>query len=264
MSVLLHLSDTHFGTEQPAVVEAVLALARAQQPEVVVLTGDITQRARGTQFAAASAFAHSLGVPVLAVPGNHDIPLLDVWARMVRPYAGYCAAFGPQLEPVYSSPQLLVLCVNTTRAHRHRHGELSPQQIERVAAQLQRASPHQLRVVALHQPIDTPYAREEQHRVRGHALAQRAWAAAGADVVLGGHIHLPYVMDLGGLARPLWAVQAGTAVSRRVRAGVPNSVNLLRWGIAAPAGVCVVEQWDYAAQRQAFVCQHAREIRPAR
>jgi 3',5'-cyclic AMP phosphodiesterase CpdA len=264
MSVLLHISDTHFGTEQPAVVKAVQALAQAQQPSLVVLTGDITQRARQAQFTAASTFAHSLGAPLLALPGNHDIPLFNLMARVLQPYAGFCAAFGAETEPVYSSPELLVLCINTTRAHRHRNGEISAQQIERVAGQLERASPGQLRVVALHQPIDIPYANELQHRVRGHRQAQRRWAQAGADVVLGGHIHLPYVMALQGLARPLWAVQAGTAVSRRVRQGVPNSVNLLRWGAGSPAGVCAVEQWDYDAPMQAFARQKVHEIKPAR
>ena len=264
MSVLLHFSDTHFGTEQPAVVQALKAFAHAMQPELVVLTGDITQRARRAEFAAAATFAQDLGAKVLALPGNHDIPLFNVTARVFHPYSGFRAAFGAQTEQVYSSSDFLVLCVNTTRAYRHRHGEISPEQIERVAAELERASPKQLRVVAVHQPIDTPYPAELMHRVRGHEQAQRRWAQAGADVVIGGHIHLPYVMALSGLARPMWAVQAGTAVSRRVRAGAPNSVNLIRWGVGSPAGVCTVEQWDYDAQAQTFVRQKVYDIALAR
>ncbi len=264
MSVLLHISDTHFGTEQAVVVEALTVFAHAHQPELVVLTGDITQRARRAEFAAARTFAQSLGAKVLAMPGNHDIPLFNVVARMFHPYAGFRAAFGAQTEPMYSSSELLLLCVNTSRPHRHRHGEISPEQIERVAAELERASPKQLRVVAVHQPIDTPYPAELMHRVRGHEQAQRRWAQAGADVVIGGHIHLPYVMALSGLARPMWAVQAGTAVSRRVRAGAPNSLNLIRWGAASPAGVCVVEQWDYDVHSQAFARHKTYDIQPAR
>ena len=83
MSVLLQVSDTHFGTEQAPVVQALEALAHGQRPSVVVLSGDITQRARPTQFRAARAFADRLGVPVLAIPGNHDIPLLNLWARQI-------------------------------------------------------------------------------------------------------------------------------------------------------------------------------------
>jgi hypothetical protein len=82
-------------------------------------------------------------------------------------------------------------------------------------------------------------------------------------VVLGGHIHLPYVMALAGLARPMWAVQAGTCVSRRVRAGAANSVNVLRWGGDTAPGCCLIEQWDYTAAKQAFVCTGVTEIHPA-
>jgi hypothetical protein len=128
MSVVLHLSDTHFGTEQPAVVEALVVLAARQRPDLVILSGDITQRARPAQFRAAKAFVDRLGAPVLAIPGNHDIALFDLWARIVRPYAGFAAAFGADLAPVHVSPDLFVVGVNTTRARRHKHGEVSPSQ----------------------------------------------------------------------------------------------------------------------------------------
>jgi hypothetical protein len=107
--------------------------------------------------------------------------------------------------------------VNTTRAHRHKNGEVSAAQVARVAARLAEATPAQLRVVVVHQPIDVQRPQDEPDRLIGHTAAQDAWAAAGADLVMGGHIHLPYVMPLPGLARPMWAVQAGTAVSHRVR-----------------------------------------------
>ena len=139
MTVLLQVSDPHFGTEQPTVVDALTELARQQRPELVVLSGDITQRARPSQFRAARAFTDSLGVPVLAVPGNHDIPLFDVWTRLRSPYGRYSAAFGIDLEPVHRSPELLVVCVNTTRPWRHKDGEVSALQIDRVARLVERA-----------------------------------------------------------------------------------------------------------------------------
>ncbi|MBP9906654.1 MAG: metallophosphoesterase [Rhodoferax sp.] len=265
MSVLLHLSDTHFGTEQPQVVEALVTLAAQQRPDVVVLSGDITQRASPAQFRAAKAFVDRLGAPVLAIPGNHDIPLFDLWARLTRPYAGFASVFGADLEPVYSAPDGLVLGVNTTRAWRHRHGQVSGAQMARVARLLAAAKPDQLRVVVVHQPLAVADASESVHLLRGHARAAQLWAQAGADLVLGGHIHLPFTLPLPGLARHLWVVQAGTAVSGRTRLGVPNSVNLLRWGHAVnpPQAVsrnraegtigCTIERWDFAADQQAFV-----------
>ena len=264
MSVVLQISDTHFGTEQPQVVEALVSLARLQQPDLLVLSGDITQRARPAQFQAARALMDRLGGPFVAIPGNHDIPLFDVWTRIRRPYARHSAAFGAELEPVHSSTDLMVICVNTTRAWRHKHGEVSAQQIDRVAQLLIQAKPEQLRVVVVHQPIAVARAEDATNLLRGHTAALQAWAAAGADLVMGGHIHLPYVMAVNGLARPLWAVQAGTAVSARVRAGVPNSVNLLRWGADVPAGHCQIEQWNYTAAERAFVRAVVSEVRPAR
>ncbi len=274
MSVLLQVSDPHFGTEQPVVVEALQALAAQHRPDLVVLSGDITQRARPSQFSAARAFTDRFGVPVLAIPGNHDIPLFDLWARLRRPYANHVAAFGRELEPAYCSADLMVLCVNTTRPWRHKDGELSAQQIDRVADVLGAAQPAQLRVVVVHQPVAVTRAEDEPNLLHGHAQALKVWSAAGADIIMGGHIHLPYVLALHGCAlqgpqlqdvrRPMWAVQAGTAVSFRVRRGVPNSVNLLRWNANASAGCCVIEQWDFSAADGVFVCAKVSAVRPFR
>lgn len=264
MSVLLQISDTHFGTEQPQVVEALVELVAQQRADVVVLSGDITQRARPAQFRAAKAFVDRLRAPVLAVPGNHDIPLFDLWTRLRRPYARHIAAFGADLEPLHRSPDLLVVCVNTTRAWRHKHGEISSLQVDRVSRLLADAGPAQLRVVVVHQPVAVTLSEDLPNRVRGHAAALQRWAAAGADLVMGGHIHLPYVIALQDMARPIWAVQAGTAVSSRVRKDVPNSVNLLCWGEDSAPGCCRIEQWDFSAELEAFVRARVSEVRPAR
>ena len=276
MSVVLHISDTHFGTEQPRVVEALVALAAQQRPDVVVLSGDITQRARPAQFRAAKAFVDRLGAPVVAVPGNHDIALFDLWARFTRPYARYARAFGAELEPVHAAPDLLVVGVNTTRAWRHKHGEVSAAQIDRVASLLTAGSAEQLRVVVVHQPAAVTRAEDHVNLLRGHQAALRAWSAAGADLVLGGHIHLPYTLAQQGLARRLWVVQAGTAVSSRIRLEAPNSVNILRWGASsgaraerARAGAeagkdCLIEQWDFARQEHAFARTAVTAVEPER
>lgn len=276
MSVLLQISDPHFGTERPPVVEALAALARQQRPDLLVLSGDITQRARPAQFQAARSFMDRLGVPLLAVPGNHDIPLLDVWTRLRRPYARHVAAFGSELEPVHTSPDLMVVGVNTTRARRYKHGEVSGLQIDRVARTLAGARAEQLRVVVVHQPAAVTRAEERVNLLRGHQAALRAWSAAGADLVLGGHIHLPYTLAPNGLARRLWVVQAGTAVSSRIRLEAPNSVNILRWGASlgaraerARAGAeagkdCLIEQWDFARQEHAFVRTAVTAVEPER
>ena len=261
MSVLLHMSDSHFGTERVPVLAALRALVQDVRPELVVLSGDLTQRARRAQFATARAFVRSLPAPHLAIPGNHDIPLFALGTRLVAPYAHYRAAFGDELEPAWSSADWLVLGVNTTRWWRHKQGEVSAAQVDRVAARLRDAAPGQLRVVVVHQPMAVIRASDQRNLLRGHVQAAGAWALAGAQVVLGGHIHLPYVRPLPAPAgRPLWVVQAGTAVSRRVRGDTANSVNLLH---REGAHDCTVERWDYDAARDAFGCRerHLLELR---
>ncbi|AEG92822.1 metallophosphoesterase family protein [Ramlibacter tataouinensis] len=259
MSLVLHISDTHFGTEKPAVVQALVALARERRPDLLVFSGDVTQRARPAEFDAARRFCDALGVsPVLALPGNHDIPLFNLAARLWRPYAGYLRAFGPWLEPTLETDDFLVVGVNTTRAHRHKNGEVSAAQVDRVARRLSAARPWQLRIVVTHQPVAVPRPQDAHDLLRGATPALHAWSRAGADLVLGGHIHLPYVMNLRAgrwpTPGPLWCVQAGTAVSSRVRHGTCNSVNLIHWR-PRPVGEvreCRVERCDYDAAKGAF------------
>ena len=266
MSLLLQVSDTHFGTEQPAVVEALLRLVRAQPPDLVVLSGDITQRARRRQFRTAQAFMERLAVPAtLVVPGNHDIPLFNVVARFLAPYANHQRVFGRTLEPEFESADLLVIGVNTTRPLCHKDGEVSASQVARVSRRLRQAHAAQLRVVVTHQPVHVTRPEDETNVLHGLWKGVCAWAAAGVDLILGGHIHLPYVRPLSErfheLPRCVWAVQAGTAVSARVRTGAPNSVNLIRYACAERPCRCVVERWDYDASAQRFTLVNQTTIR---
>jgi 3',5'-cyclic AMP phosphodiesterase CpdA len=267
MTVLLHISDTHFGTEEPPVLAAVQKLVREERPDIVVLSGDITQRARGYQFDAARAFCDSLQVPhLLTLPGNHDIPLYNVAARMFTPYGGYMRVFGRNLEPELDLADMLVLGVNTTRPERHKDGEVSSRQIRRVVERLKAARRDQLRVVVTHQPACVMRPEDVKDRLHGGEAAVQAWSAAGADLVLGGHIHLPYVSDICARAeggpRTMYCVQAGTALSHRVRHGTPNSLNLVRWEAPAAGAprVCKVERWDYDLADDRFELTHPHEL----
>lgn len=251
---VLHLSDTHFGTEQAPVVEAVLALARELVPEVAVVSGDITQRARRSQFAVARTFLSRLGLPTLVIPGNHDIPLFNVAARIFDPYGGYRRTVGMDLEPVFTNERVLAIGVNTTRPSRHKNGVVSREQIDRVCTQLRQARPEQLRMVVVHQPVRAVAESDTANLLIGRDAAVPAWVDAGADMVLGGHIHLPYVAPLPtNSGRRAWAVQAGTAVSHRVRGAIPNSVNVIEHHVEDGRLHCRVQRWDYDASCGAFV-----------
>ena len=263
MSTLIQISDPHFGTEQPPVVAALLAFVRRVQPFAAILSGDITQRGRRAQFAAARRFVDQLAVPhCLVIPGNHDIPLFNLVARVFFPYAGFERVFGSILEPQLECDAFQVICLNTTRPSRHKDGEISDEQVARVVRQLRGANGSQLRIVVTHQPVHVVRDSEVHNRVHGYRQAVKAWADAGADIIMGGHIHLPYVALLNEhfpqLSRRCWAIQAGTAVSHRVRANHPNSVNLIHYG--AGSGQCSVERWDYDATSAGFQRVDTREL----
>jgi len=258
MTLLLQISDPHFGTEQPLVVEALLRLANTLQPDLVVMSGDITQRARRAQFSAARAFVGTFGAtPFVVVPGNHDIPLYNLFARVAHPYANYRRVFGDDLEPVFESAELLVIGVNTTRAYRRKDGEVSVQQVERVARRLDHATARQLRVVVTHQPVVAARANDIRNLLHGREHAIERWSQAGVDLILGGHIHLPYVAPLHvaykDLPRQMWAVQAGTSLSSRVRGTVPNSVNVIDYDASnTDARRAIVARWDFDQASASF------------
>jgi 3',5'-cyclic AMP phosphodiesterase CpdA len=250
VTTLLHISDTHFGTEQPPVVEALAVLASGLSPDLLVISGDITQRARAAQFAAARRFIDRLALPFVSIPGNHDLTVLNPLTRLLAPYTGYRRTFGDALEPVHESAGLLVQCVKTTRWWRHIEGEVNAAQVQRVAARLRSARAEQLRVVVVHQPPHVEGQAEARHLLRGRDAALSAWAEAGADVVLGGHIHLPYVAELtpaGASGARIVVAQAGTALSSRLRRDAPNSVNVIRHDASAAAR-CTIERWDFSGE----------------
>jgi 3',5'-cyclic AMP phosphodiesterase CpdA len=262
---ILHISDTHFGTEQAPVTEALVRFAHAQTPDLVILSGDITQRARRAQFTAARQFMDRLKISEqLVIPGNHDIPMFDIVSRLIAPYAGFCRVFGRDLEPVFTHPQALVIGVKTTRRYHRIDGNVSARQVQRVAQLLSKASPAQLRIVVTHQPVSVIVERDKKDLLVGSDHAIRAWSAAGADVILGGHIHRPYLCalheQLTGLSARTWALQAGTALSSRVRHGTSNSVNLIRTVEGCSPRQCVTERWDYDAVAQEFLLKTATTL----
>lgn len=262
MPALLHLSDPHFGTERPQVVDALLDyVGGLEDVRFTVISGDITQRARKGQFRRARAFVDQLrtqtGRPVLVLPGNHDIPLFDLAHRLLTPFANYKAAFGDDSAQVHEDDGIHIQLVNTVSRWLHTDGIARAAAVDRVAQRLAAARPGQLRVVVTHQPAAVARAADARDLLRGHTRALQTWARAGADLVLGGHIHLPYVQRVapyGDGGRWLWVVQAGTAVSHRIRHEAGNAFNLIRYGETGEAA-CVVECWHYVDQQGRFACR---------
>lgn len=251
---LLHLSDLHFGAEDPRAVEAVLALAQALAPQLIAITGDLTQRATLAQFAAYRRFAERLpAVPCLVVPGNHDLPWWPLTQRVSQPHGRFLHATGQaSTQPSAQVGPLQLRLVDSTRWWRHQYGALSAAQVAQVAQVAQAAQTAQMahvagpavgppavpacaarpwRLVATHHPLRLANPRHPRanpaDRPWGHARALAAWADAGVDLVLTGHVHLPALLPPEPGRPGPWIVQAGSATSWRLPPGQANSVALL-------------------------------------
>jgi 3',5'-cyclic AMP phosphodiesterase CpdA len=261
MTTIAHISDPHFGTVDLPVREALLRELRGNGIDLVVLTGDITQRARSNQFREAREFLDALSpTPWLAIPGNHDIPLYDVFTRFTRPYRLFKRFISQTLEPAYQDDVVALMCVNATRATRHKHGVLLKRTVDQAAQKLSSLR-QTFRIVATHQPLAVPLDTELNNVARGADHALETWIDAGADLFIGGHIHLPYCMTVRTRqsARSALVLQAGTSVSLRVRHGVPNSFNRLVLEPSIGIRRMRLERWDYDAATLNFAMTHAYE-----
>ncbi|MEC7120227.1 MAG: metallophosphoesterase [Pseudomonadota bacterium] len=227
--MLLHLSDLHFGTEQPAVCQAIQRLCAQRRPEAVVVSGDLTQRAKEEQFVAASQFLHSLNCPLVVVAGNHDIPLFHFSRRMLRPYAYFHRYFGT-LEPTLETANFTLIGVNSIARHHHTQGSVSTLQIWQAGERLRQAVNNKAKLVISHQPFAVSSAVDQDEIPRLMPRAMQHWSRFGLSGLLHGHLHVPAVFDLNqqlelGVSHPILDIQAGTATSSRLRQGYPNSIN---------------------------------------
>lgn len=262
MRTIAHLSDPHFGTVDETVREALLRDLHTRPVDLVVLTGDITQRARSWQFRAARAFLDALPqVPKLAIPGNHDIPLFDLLTRFTRPYRLHQRYIADNLEPAYQDAEIAVLCVNATRATRHKNGVLSSTQIKEMAERLSALS-QPFRIVAIHQPLAAVVPSDVSNLARGAVQALDEWIPAGADLFLGGHIHLPYCVGVRSnySERGAIVLQAGTSLSTRIRHGIPNSYNRITFTRANGQREMIVVRVDFDTSSKAFRDERTYDI----
>jgi 3',5'-cyclic AMP phosphodiesterase CpdA len=185
---ILHVSDLHVGTrEEPEVERALAVLIERAAPELIVASGDLTHRGRRDQHDRAAAFLRGFGLPLLAIPGNHDIPYTFP-ARFTRTFAEF-ERLWETTEPVYRSDRLLVVGLNSVRAWRQQSGRLRSSQLERAARELAAAPDGTFRIVTLHHHlIGAPWrSRKKPVARRNHVLA--ALVEAGAELILAGHIH---------------------------------------------------------------------------
>lgn len=191
---LLHVSDLHVGTHQQRDAEQALArLVERLEPQLVVASGDLAHRGRRQQLERAAEFLRSLGPPVLAVPGNHDLPY--AWTRFVRPWTEF-ERIWETTEPTASAPGLHVVGLNSVRPFRHQGGAVSNAQLERAAERLGAAMPGALRVAVLHHHlIGAPWRAARKRPVSRRNRVLGTLVDAGADLILAGHIHQAAVSE---------------------------------------------------------------------
>jgi 3',5'-cyclic AMP phosphodiesterase CpdA len=251
MRTLVHLSDLHFGRVDAALLDPLRELVHRIAPDVVVVSGDLTQRAKSEQFEAARAWLDTLPGPQIIVPGNHDISLYNVFRRFVQPLERYKRYITDDLAPGYVDDEIAVLGMNTARSLTFKNGRLNEEQVALIRERLGGLDPKITRVVVTHHPFDLPEAAGEESDLVGRAqMAMQAFAECGVDVLMAGHLHASHAGSTAERyqieAYAALVIQAGTATSTRGR-GEVNSFNVVR---IEPDRVEVDRYgWDVVGQR---------------
>ena len=249
MRTIVHLSDLHFGRIDPAILEPVIEFVRDLRPDVVAVSGDLTQRARTAEYIAARDFLRALPSPQIVVPGNHDVPLHNLFSRFVRSLDRYRRYIGEDLAPFYCDDEVAIAGVNTARALTWKNGRINRAQLAALRRRFVAISPEHTKIVVTHHPFDLP-AGAVGPVVGRSRVAMTTLAACGVDVLLAGHFH---IADVGYTAKrysmPGYSaliVSSGTSTSTRGR-GQPNSFNVI-----------AVDRPNIAIARQVWLRQSGR------
>lgn len=237
MPEILHVSDLHFGPPfQPDRAAGIQAMTRRLRPDLLVVSGDFTQRAKVEQYRAARDFLDAVPVPVAVTPGNHDLPLYRILERLVAPYRNYRAHISRELDSVHRLEGMTVVCLNSTRPYYVSNGRLSRRQLAFAAEVFADTAPEELRVVVTHHHLAPPPDFERGEVMPKAKRAIEAFTRMRVDLILAGHMHRSYIGDSldffpgGDREKGIVVVQCGTTTSARGRGRerLKNSLNVIR------------------------------------
>jgi 3',5'-cyclic AMP phosphodiesterase CpdA len=245
MRTIVHLSDLHFGRVDARILTPLIRQIHEASPDLIAISGDFTQRARRSQFVAARAFLDALPFRQLLVPGNHDVPLYNIAARFLAPFASYRRYIADELEPTFIDEEIAVVGLNTARSFvAGGGGRLGSRQVVRAVERLRPLPPHVIKIIVTHHPFDVPEGFAEEVLVGRAAMAMGHLAGIGADLFLAGHVHVSHVGHTAERYRAQGhsglVVQAGT-MSTRGR-GELNTFNVLR--VQRPDVTVERHSWD--------------------
>lgn len=231
MRIIVHISDLHFGRIDPAILSPLVQAIQSLQPNLVAVSGDLTQRARTKEFEEAREFLQLLPRPQIIVPGNHDIPLYNLIGRFIQPLTRYRHFVTEEMFPYYQDEEIAVLGINTARSLTTKYGRISYEQIEQIHQRFSDLDDAVTKIVVTHHPFDLPEGARQRDLVRRAESAMLVLAENKVDLLLAGHMH----RAMSGRTAERYRiegfsaiyVQAGTATSTRGR-GEPNSLNIIR------------------------------------
>lgn len=231
MRTIAHLSDLHFGRVDQSLIEPLISAVTEARPDLVAVSGDLTQRARSHQFREARAFLDRLPEPQIVVPGNHDVPLHNIFTRFLQPLEKYRRLISDDLQPFFADDEIAVVGINTARSLTIKGGRINETQIAGVKEKLCSFRDEVVKVVVTHHPFDLPEGYGARDLVGRADLAMTTLAECGADLFLAGHLHITHTGHTAERYKirghSALVVQAGTASSTRGR-GEANSFNLVR------------------------------------
>ena len=243
--------------------QGVLDFIERNRPSLVVLSGDLTQRAKPEQFREAREFVDRIPVPTLVVPGNHDVPLYRVWERIFNPYGCYRKHFSEELEPVYRDDELLVVGINTAFGWTIKDGRITLKRLLEVEKLLKDTPETVFKVVVAHHHLIPPPNFGTQRVLANAYEAIDMFARAGVDLILSGHLHQAYIGNSEEFypkgRPPVVILHSGTTTSNRGRGGERerNTCNWIR--VDGESMVVSHYRWHHKLERFA---EHSRHWYP--